>query len=163
MRPPNLWVLVADGSRARILRNVLKLAVYEDPSEDLTFGAEHRSARDIMSDKPGRSFASVGARRSAMEYHSDPVREEERSFALSLATRLEKHHQSRDFDMLAIVAPPRMLGYLRQSSSEQLHEITIAEIAKDLSKLSDPALRSAVAEMELDRRTRGQMLALPRR
>lgn len=46
--------------------------------------SEHRPLRKIMADTPGRNFTSTGPRRSAMEYHSDPVRDEIRTFAALL-------------------------------------------------------------------------------
>ncbi|TGQ35597.1 host attachment protein [Mesorhizobium sp. M00.F.Ca.ET.216.01.1.1] len=65
MKPRSTWGLVADEARARILRDVLSAG---DEREDLVFHSERRQFREIMADKPGRSFASTGARRSAMEY-----------------------------------------------------------------------------------------------
>lgn len=101
--------------------------------------AEHRPLRDIMADAPGRSFASTGARRSAMEYHADPVRDETRRFALSLLSDLEARRAAGDFDQLVICAPPRMLGVLRELMSAGLAAVVRAQVAKDLTKL--PALK----------------------
>lgn len=70
VKKPRIWILVADGSRARIVR----YDANGKHSDDLVFEADHKQLKEIMADKPGRSFASMGAKRSAMEYHSDPVR-----------------------------------------------------------------------------------------
>jgi Protein required for attachment to host cells len=75
MKAKRIWVLVADGARARIIRELVLGADAGERLDDIVFDAEHKQLREIMSDRPGRTFASQGARRSAMEYHSDPVRE----------------------------------------------------------------------------------------
>ena len=76
-------------------------------------GTEHRPLREIMADGPGRSFASTDARRSAMEYHSDPLLDDTCRFATSIVSALEARFERGDFDGLVICALPRMLNALR--------------------------------------------------
>ncbi|KQU92425.1 hypothetical protein ASD99_11080 [Mesorhizobium sp. Root695] len=149
MKSRRIWVLVADGARARILRDVLSTGKTPDKQEDLVFHSEPRQLREIMADKPGRSFASTGARRSAMEYHSEPVREQDRAFAAMLAHTLHSHHVAGDFDQLVVAAAPQMLGDLRQAFPESLLKITTAEIAKDFTKLPSHELRDAIRKLEI--------------
>jgi protein required for attachment to host cells len=156
MKRPKIWVLVADAGRARILRDVLGTSQAGDEHDELLFRSEQRHLRDIMSDKPGRSFSSTGTRRSAMEYHSDPVREDDRAFAATLAEVLESHRLARDFDHLVVAAAPQTLGDLRQAFSESLRKVTIAEIAKDFTKLAAPELRKTVANLEFTRLSMGE-------
>lgn len=151
MRRQRIWVLVADGARARVLRDVLSEGTKPGEHDDLVFQAERRQLRDIMADKPGRSFASVGTRRSAMEYHSEPVREEDRAFAATLADTLHSHHLAKDFDQLVVVAAPQMLGDLRQAFPESLRKVIAAEIAKDLTRLPASELRDAIHKLEIKR------------
>jgi protein required for attachment to host cells len=146
MKQPRTWILVADGARARILRDVIHDV--EHGREELVFRSEQRQLRDIMADKPGRNFASIGRRRSAMEYHSDPVREDDKAFATMLADVLEAHRIAGDFDHLVVVAAPQMLGDIRRVVPEGLHKATVAEIAKDFTKLPVKELREAVANLE---------------
>ena len=84
------WALVINGARCRILRG---LAVDGDEvSAELVLRSESRHLRDIMSDKPGRSFASAGGgRRSAMEYASDQIAEDRREFIRQVIALLESH------------------------------------------------------------------------
>lgn len=149
MKPLRIWVLVADGSRARILRNVVTHGEPAEPLEELVFSSPIKQLREIMSDKQGRSVATAGPRRSAIEYHSDPVNEERRAFAAMLVPVLDAHHAAGDFDRLAIIAAPRTLGDLRQVLSENLKSITIAEVPKDLTKLTVLDLREAVLQLNL--------------
>ncbi|TIS55836.1 MAG: host attachment protein [Mesorhizobium sp.] len=107
MKLQSTWVVVADGARARILRDVLSAGETPDEREDLVFHSERRQLREIMADKPGRSFASTGARRSAMEYHADPVREEDRALAATLAETLHRHHLAGDLTNWSSLHRPR--------------------------------------------------------
>ncbi|WP_413771425.1 host attachment protein [Mesorhizobium sp. PAMC28654] len=149
MKPQKIWVLVADEARARILRNVLSAGEPPDEREDLVFHSARRQLREIMADKPGRSFASSGVCRSTMEYHSEPVREEDRAFAAKLAGTLHNHHLAGDFDQLVVAAAPQMLGDLRQAFPESLRKATAAEIAKDFTKLPTHKLRDAIRKLEI--------------
>lgn len=151
MKTPRVWVLVADGSRARILRDPFRKSGPEEGREELVFRAEQRQLREIMADKPGRSFASEGARRSSMEYRSDPVREDERAFAALLAEVLDSHRRAGDFDRLAVVAAPRTLGDLRHAFTNALRSITVREVPRDLTRMPAPELREALAALDVGR------------
>ena len=144
------WALVINGARCRILRG---LAVDGDevPAE-LVLRSESRHLRDIMSDKPGRSFASAGGeRRSAMEYASDQIAEDRREFLRQVITLLESHRCAGDFDRLAIFAEHDMLGYLRQMLPRTLADLVILEEPKNLLHLSAKDLAEVVSHEFKDR------------
>lgn len=147
MKPTITWVLIADGARGRIVRDLEVAGDAADRLHDLTFDADQKQLREIMADRPGRSFASEGSRRSAMEYHSNPVREQESAFADMLIEQLEHRHAAHEFDRLAIVAEPRMLGVLRQKLSPKLSVAVIKEVSKDWTKLSPAGLRRAIVDL----------------
>lgn len=147
MKAKTTWVLVADGARARIVRDVATGVATADRPEDLVFEIDHKQLREMMADRPGRSFASEGARRSAMEYRSDPVAEQEAAFADMLLERLEQRHAAHEFDRLLIVAEPRMLGLIRQKVSPTLQRAVVKEVPKDWTKLPPDELRQAIAEI----------------
>jgi protein required for attachment to host cells len=113
----------------------------------LVFRAKQNRLREIMTDNPGRSFASEGTRGSAMEYHSDPVCEDERAFAAMLAEVLDSHRLGSDFDRLTVFAAPQTLGDLRQTFLENLRSITFDEIPKDFAKLPAPELLEVVSRL----------------
>jgi hypothetical protein len=52
------WALVINGARCRILRE-LSIRAEDAPAEPV-LRSESRNLRDIMSDKPGRSYSSTG-------------------------------------------------------------------------------------------------------
>jgi protein required for attachment to host cells len=139
MSGQRIWILAADGARARIV---------VDPGsvigDEFVFIAERRKIREAIDSPAGRSFASVGRRRSRIEARSDPVREDEHEFACMLAGVLEEKRRQGLFDRLVIVAAARMLGELRQALSRELRTMVEAEIAKDLTRLPVADIRGAV-------------------
>lgn len=138
-----IWALVLNGARCRILRGVTG-SVDDAPSE-LVLRSESRNLRDIMADKPGRSFASAGGgRRSAMEYAGDPLVEDQRDFIRQIIALLESHRRAGDFDKLAVFAEHDMLGHLRQMMPQMLADMVICEVPKNLLHLSAQDLAEAV-------------------
>lgn len=99
-----------------------------------------------MSDKPGRSFASMGGgRRSAMEYASDPVAEDQREFIRQVISLLESHRRAGDFDRLAVFAEHDTLGHLRQMMPQTLADLVIREVPKNLLHHSAQELAEVVS------------------
>jgi protein required for attachment to host cells len=138
------WSLVLNGSRCRILRGVANTSEQAPP--ELVMRSESRKLRDIMSDKPGRSFSSgSGGRRSAMEYASDPVGEDQRDFVRQVIALLESHRRAGDFDRLAIFAEHDMLGQLREMMPKALADMVVREVPKNLLHLSAQELAEAVS------------------
>ena len=143
------WLLLADAARARVVRFPKHAGGPEHAPLETVFerNAEHRPLRDIMADAPGRSFASTGAHRSAMEYHSDPVLEETRNFAIALLNDLEARLDAGEFERLVICAPPRMLGLLREVMPRRLAAVVHSEVAKDYTRLPVLDLRALMERM----------------
>ncbi len=138
------WAVALNGARCRILRGVSRRG--EGVPAELVLRSESRNLRDIMSDKPGRSFASAGGgRRSAMEYASDPLAEDQREFIRQIIALLESHRRAGDFDKLAIFAEHDMLGQLRQMLPQTLADLVIHEVPKNLLHLSAQELAEAVS------------------
>ncbi|MDZ7576346.1 MAG: host attachment protein [Pseudotabrizicola sp.] len=138
------WALVANGARCRILRGVCGRG--SNAPTELVLRSEARHLRDIMSDKPGRSFTSMGdGRRSAIEYAGDPIAEDQREFIRHIIALLESHRRAGDFDTLAVFAEHDMLGHLRRMIPQTLADLVIREVPKNLLHLSAQELAEAVA------------------
>jgi protein required for attachment to host cells len=138
------WALVLNGARCRILRGVSRKG--DVAPTELVLRSESRNLRDIMSDKPGRSFASAGGgRRSAMEYGSDPVAEDQREFMGQVIALLESHRRAGDFDKLVVFAEHDMLGLLRHMMPQSLADLVIREVPKNLLHLSAQDLAEVVS------------------
>jgi protein required for attachment to host cells len=126
------WVLVGDGRRALFFQNhgdadLLDLRVIETRID------ENPATREQGSDKPGRSFASKGGVRSAVEDADWHELEEER-FARAMADRINQAAESGELHAIAIVAPPRALGEIRKDLSTKAQSKVVGELAKDLTR-----------------------------
>lgn len=136
---PLTWILTADAGKATVWEWSSKPGPLT-PVPDFNLIAEDTRgfARDLKSDRPGRSFASVGARRSAMEPPNDPHDLAKARFMKQISDSLESAARDRRFSQLVIMAPPQMLGVLRQELSDTVRRTIATEIDKDLTK-ADPA------------------------
>ena len=135
MRGVTTWIVVADAGRARVLQNDGPgKGVKEVPGTDMV--GPHRRDRDIMADRPGRSFDSAGHGRHAMEPPTDPKRAEQHAFFADVAERLEAAARGGRFDRLVLVAEPRALGELRHLLAPAVAARVSAELDKDLTHLS---------------------------
>jgi protein required for attachment to host cells len=127
------WVVVCDGSRALILENV---GDAKFPNLRTREVFEQKSARtsEQGADVPGRTFNSVGARRSAMA-QTDWHDQAEREFLRDLIGRLDAAVGAGHAKSLVIVAPPRALGIIRPAYSAALRAAVRQEVDKDFVKM----------------------------
>ncbi len=120
------WVVVADGSRARIFeRNK-----YNDPLrqiEQLENPASRQKTSELVCDKPGH--ASRG------DTLSLPSEIEEDRFANRLAQQLGLAAHNGHFHDLVLVAAPRFLGQLRAGLPGPARAKVVTEMAKNLTTL----------------------------
>ena len=124
-------VLVTDGGRATVLRNEGD-AAQPDLRPVRSYGHDNPPTREQGTDKPGRSFSSVGARRSSME-PTDWHEIEEQRFAHDVADALVRLVREQEVPALVIAAPPRTLAELRRTLHADVTKLIIAEIDKDLT------------------------------
>lgn len=133
------WVLIADGAQAKVFRHAGPGKGLE-AIRDLQFEEEPLRAREIMSDRQGRSFSSAGHGRSAMEHSSDPVQVREARFVKSVAEILDVKCREGAFDRLIIAAAPAALGDIRGALTDRLKQSVTAELPKDLTNVPTPQL-----------------------
>src|SRR3954471_7257299 len=129
--PHGALVLVGDGQKALFLRNKghahhVRLVVEQVLERD------NPPTREQGTDRPGRSSASVGVARSAME-ETDWHNIAEERFAGELADALYRHAQADLFEKLVIIAPPKILGNLRKVLHAEVTARVAAEIPKELT------------------------------
>jgi protein required for attachment to host cells len=132
MKPTRTWVLIADAARARVFETRGKGTGLTMVS-GMTFDAELAPSHMLGTDRPGRSFESVGSTRHAMESPSDPHREQKRQFARHVAHAVEERQAANSFDRLVVVAPAVTMGDLRAALSDKVMAAVIAELAADLT------------------------------
>ena len=127
--------MVADSARARFFVHSKESPNLMPASNADMVGLEsRRHARDLRSDKPGRSFSSArGGLRHAFEPPHDYRKLEKHKFVASVASALGEARERKEFDRLILVAPRRTLGELRSLMPQQVRDCLSGEIAKDLS------------------------------
>lgn len=131
MKSITTWILVADGSQARIVRHTGPGLGLEPVFDELLHG-RNLPDREIMADRPGRAFDSAGQGRHAMEPVTDPHEHDKQVFIRDIAALLDKESKQGRYDRLVIVAPPKALGYLRQELSDHVQSKVTGELGKDL-------------------------------
>ena len=139
MKKTVTWLLIADGTRARVLQHNGPGKGFT-PVDGLDFAIQPVQAQDIMADRPGRGHASNGSARSGMEPRTDPVEYRETQFVKSLAEMLDQQQQKGAYDRLIIAAAPIALGDIRKAITPGVKKAILAEIDKDLTKLPTPQL-----------------------
>ena len=144
--PNNTLVLVADGRKMLFLRNHGDAAQI-DLRVEAYRAQDNPPNRDQASDAPGRSFASVGSRRSAME-EADFHQIEEDRFAAEAADLLRDRALGGDFEKLVVVAPPHTLGELRKHYHKEVSSRIIDEINKDFTGRPIDEIEAALTRIE---------------
>jgi protein required for attachment to host cells len=129
--PHNSLVLVGDGRKALFLRNKGN-PLNVDLVVERIFEQDNPATREQGTDRPGRSIASLGVPRSAMEQVDWHYIAKER-FACELAKALYRHTHANPFERLVIIAPPKILGSLRKVFHAEVLERIVAEIPKELT------------------------------
>jgi protein required for attachment to host cells len=139
------WIVVADQSHARIYEAAKPLGPLAE-IERLEHAVGSKRGGEILSDRPGRAFDSVGGGRHAMEPEVDAKEVEAMRFAKKIVTRLEKGRTSDRFDRLILVAGPHFLGLLRQALGPGLADLVSAAIAKNLGQYDAREIRAHLPE-----------------
>lgn len=141
------WIVVMDSSTARfyVLRQDEGGRRIEEAADAMESGL-HRHSADVKSDRPGRGFRSGNSTaRHAMEPPQDFHKLEKHDFVHAVAQKLRAAHDAHEFERLAVVAPERSLGELRNLLPDNVKNAVWREIAKDLVKLNDQELWARVA------------------
>jgi len=139
------WVLIADGSRARLFVREPDSSL--SPALDQELIGTNLPSREIASDRPGRTFDSGGQGRHAKEPPTDPARHAQSEFAREIANLLDDKRKTHAFDRIVVVAPPRFLGELRSMMPQQLQDLVTAEVAKDLTKSPTHVLKDQLTDL----------------
>lgn len=146
MKATRTWILIADGGRAKVVEKVGRQRGFRNV-DGMAFSARLPKSREILADKPGRAFDSVGAGCHAKENTVDPHRELKRKFAMRLGSALRKQLLADRFDRLVLVAPPPFLGDLRKELPKDVRAKVDGEVTADLTKTPKGELGSQLEQM----------------
>jgi protein required for attachment to host cells len=127
------WVVVCDGAKALVLENAGDTKFPNLKTLEV-FEQKGPPTRELGTDAPGRTNASVGTIRSSVE-QTDWHDQAEKAFLVKLAQHLDSAIAAGKTKSLVVVAPPRALGMLRPAYSHALKGAIRAELDKDLVKM----------------------------
>ena len=139
MKAIKTWILIANGTQARIICNTGLGHGLQDVAE-MTYEDTIAKTERNNSNTPGRTFDSHGSGRHALEPHVDQQNLEKINFANFLAKNLKERYIQENFDRLIIAASPAMLGNIRKALPKALESIIYAEIPKDLCHIDTPSM-----------------------
>lgn len=141
MLTKGMWVVVADSEKAMILENK------GDTRKPDLHQIERMEAGEIIvnSDRPGRVHESMQNKRSAMDT-PDFGRLNAEAMVADLVAWLEKQATKGAFQKMVLVAPPQVLGAIRDEMNDALRGRVVAEMDKTLTKHPLPKIAELVAE-----------------
>ena len=129
--PHDALVLVADGRKMLFFRNQ-----GDEEHIDLRTEAhdrrEDRKDSEIKTDAPGGIHQSAGYGRSTYE-EADFHQQEEDRWIKDAADELKERALRKDYDALAIVAPPKALGVLRKCLHKEVEKRLLCTVNKEMS------------------------------
>jgi protein required for attachment to host cells len=134
----NAWVMVGDGEKALFFRNAGD-AVHPNLEVVDILEQDNPKTSEQGTDRPGRSFASVGARRSAMQ-ETNWHKLEKHRFAKDIADVLYAAAHRGDYSQLVIAAPPMIMGDLRKVMHKEVSSKVVAEVSKNLTNMPPDAI-----------------------
>lgn len=137
------WLMIADAAHAQFysfdgyFNDLAKV-------KDGKFEHQNLQSKDLVTTKRGRVSNGFGDARSALERPTDPHEHEKTVFAKSLMHYVQQHQHK--FSSIVIVAPPKMLGLLRENTSKEVEKKIVAEIAKELTNQSQEQVVSSISK-----------------
>jgi protein required for attachment to host cells len=138
------WVVVADESRAIFYtRDTRRAPLLEFLALDNEVG--RKKAGEILADRGGRSFDSVGAGRHTVAVEkADPKKHAATAFARQIAERIGKVTHDGSCRGYALIAAPRFLGMLRDAVSRRCQFEPFKTIDKDVVGQDSAVLQKLV-------------------
>jgi protein required for attachment to host cells len=144
-------IVVADQAEA-IFYDVPSLDARPQEVGRISDPLARKHDRDLVSDRPGRSYESVGGARHAIERENDPRYQEAVRFARRISCRLDDALNRGEFEELVVAAGPPFLGLMRSEMSPQVKKRVVHEIRKDLVHGPVEALRRHLPESAAEAR-----------
>jgi len=128
------WVVVADANGARILRFAKRTEPWQQIEHIRPDGGGAPETADFAT--------KASQHKGALHGHGEdgPKQTKERHLAHAIAHALERGMVDNVFDALVLVAPPKLLGELRENLSRGLQKRLLAELPKDFVHLDSEEL-----------------------
>lgn len=140
-----VWVVVANRAIARVLQAETPLGPLT-PLEIIEHPEGRMHDRELVTDRPGRTFDRFGPHRHAADPDVEPGEHEAQRFAIMLVERLRQARATGRCDRLILVAPPKFLGRLRAHLDAPTQRAVVLEVDKDLAHLEPEQIRPHLPE-----------------
>ncbi len=131
------WILVANGSQARLYANHgVKKGL--NLVKEFSHPESREKASDLVSDQQG-SFMGQGNGRGSF-IALDPKENEMEHFALELAKELEDGRTHNHYSRLILVSSPHFLGLLKARTSPHVRDMVSDTVEKDYVRATEKEL-----------------------
>jgi protein required for attachment to host cells len=121
---PTLWVLIADGERARIV----------------TPEAHHGRFRTVL------DLGSAEHPHYPPSLRQDPHHLDKQQFAVGLAAHLNAEAERATYETLVLAAPGHIVHAVREALSKRAAALVVGTLSKDLTKVPDHDLTHHLAD-----------------
>ncbi len=138
MKVTRRWVVIIDGGCARFVERDEQGRFSTVSSFEAA--SLHMRSRDIGRDRPGRVYESADSSRHGTEPRHDPHATKKRKFVALVIDEIENAPKEGSFDEFVLVAPPKVLGEVRQALPATFAEVLTDTLSKDLTKIPDHEL-----------------------
>ncbi|WP_375770537.1 host attachment protein [Archangium gephyra] len=133
-----LWILVANGSRAKLFATDERAEVW-DLREEFQHEESRSMSRQLLNQPDNPNAGSLHKPQPENQPDARQQLEIDR-FARELAARLERGLNDHAYDRLVIAAPPGMLGLLRKLVSTRVHQRLMLDFRADYMNVPDREL-----------------------
>ncbi|WP_084690744.1 host attachment protein [Comamonas granuli] len=140
------WVLVANGSMARVLSRTAPDAALV-PVMTVPFPDGRLKAHDQDKDRPGHGASDTSSASIRFEPRTTRRRKLLQQFAREMSHRLDQGRNDRHFESLTIVASSPFLGELRSALSPQVNKCVAGVYDVDLTELSADKIESRLRDL----------------
>jgi protein required for attachment to host cells len=133
-----LWILVANGSRAKLFATDERAEVW-----DLREEFQHDESRALSGQLLNQPDNPKAGSLSKPQPENQPDARQQfeiQRFARELAARLERGLNDHAYDRLVIAAPPGLLGLLRKLISTRVHQRLMLDFRADYMNVPDREL-----------------------
>lgn len=134
-----VWIVVANRSQVRVFRAENTHKLVEIKTLDHKEG--HEQARDLQSDRKGRTNNRKGFGVDTMEAKTSAETKESVVFATEIAQMLEEGEKAKAFERLYLIANPPFVSILKDAMKSALTKMIQGEVHKDLARCSPEQIR----------------------
>jgi protein required for attachment to host cells len=140
------WVVVANGSRARVFEADSPKGGFTREVATLVHTQSRLLEQGLTTDLPGRTFDSVGQGRHSLEVRTRAKRHEKENFAAEIADVLDRACAAGKFHHLILAATPAFMGMLRRRLGPHSSRRIVHTVEKDLTRYPPARIRSQLPD-----------------